>query len=55
MQTGQMNASDARIDRYWELTADMITAPGAPPEPTPGSAHDWLFAALDEQTAATAG
>ncbi|MER7723058.1 MerR family transcriptional regulator [Streptomyces sp. NPDC096323] len=51
---GQL-AADPRIDRYWELTADMITAPGGPPEPTPGSAHDWLFAALDAQTAATAG
>lgn len=48
---GQL-AGDPRIDRYWELTADVITAPGGPPEPTPGSAHDWLFAALDGQTAA---
>ncbi|MER5281102.1 MerR family transcriptional regulator [Streptomyces sp. NPDC002809] len=51
---GQL-AADPRIDRYWELTADVITAPGGPPEPTPGSAHDWLFAALDAQTAAAAG
>ncbi|WP_326656529.1 helix-turn-helix domain-containing protein [Streptomyces sp. NBC_00385] len=49
--TGQL-AADPRIDRYWELTADVITAPGGPPEPTPGTAHDWLFAALDAQTAA---
>lgn len=45
-------AADPRIDRYWELTADVITAPGCPPEPTPGTAHDWLFAALDAQSAA---
>ncbi|TXS39225.1 helix-turn-helix domain-containing protein [Streptomyces sp. OR43] len=49
--TGQL-AADPRIDRYWELTADVISAPGGPPEPTPGTAHDWLFAALDAQTAA---
>ncbi|MFI6962915.1 MerR family transcriptional regulator [Streptomyces sp. NPDC050255] len=49
--TGQL-AADPRIDRYWELTADVITAPGGQPEPTPGTAHDWLFAALDAQTAA---
>ncbi|MEU9954060.1 MerR family transcriptional regulator [Streptomyces sp. NPDC047939] len=49
--TGQL-AADPRIDRYWELTADVITAPGGPREPTPGTAHDWLFAALGAQTAA---
>nr|WSW65440.1 MerR family transcriptional regulator [Streptomyces sp. NBC_00995] len=49
--TGQL-AADPRIDRYWELAADVITAPGGPPEPTPGSSHDWLFTALDAQTAA---
>ncbi|WP_406456939.1 MerR family transcriptional regulator [Streptomyces sp. NBC_00876] len=47
-------ATDPRIDRYWELVAEVITPPGAAPEPTPGSAHDWLFAALDAQTAAEA-
>ncbi|MFE3371051.1 MerR family transcriptional regulator [Streptomyces sp. NPDC004041] len=46
-------ADDPRIDRYWELTAAVISAPGGPPEPTPGSAHDWLFAALEEQSRAT--
>ncbi|MEU1472785.1 MerR family transcriptional regulator [Streptomyces sp. NPDC005761] len=51
---GQL-AADPRIDRYWELTAEVITAPGRPPEPTPGTAHDWLFAALDAETAAAAG
>ncbi|MFF1926123.1 MerR family transcriptional regulator [Streptomyces sp. NPDC058221] len=47
---GQL-AADPRIDRYWELVAEVITAPGAPPEPTAGSSHDWLYAALDAQTA----
>ncbi|MFE7757506.1 MerR family transcriptional regulator [Streptomyces sp. NPDC057429] len=43
--------ADPRIDRYWELVAEVITPSGGPPEPTPGSAHDWLLAALDAQTA----
>ncbi|MET8223412.1 MerR family transcriptional regulator [Streptomyces sp. NPDC004082] len=47
-------AADPRIDRYWELVAEVITPPGGPTEPTPGSAHDWLLAALDAQTTATA-
>ncbi|MGW1297195.1 MerR family transcriptional regulator [Streptomyces sp. NPDC002533] len=48
-------ADDPRIDRYWELTAEVISAPGGPPEPTPGSAHDWLLAALEGQLEAAAG
>ncbi|MCL6289855.1 MerR family transcriptional regulator [Streptomyces sp. 43Y-GA-1] len=44
-------ATDPRIDRYWDLTAEVISAPGGRPEPTPGSAHDWLLAALEEATA----
>ncbi|MFD5632060.1 MerR family transcriptional regulator [Streptomyces sp. NPDC127072] len=48
---GQL-AADPRIDRYWELVAEVITPRGGPAEPTPGSAHDWLCAALDGQTAA---
>ncbi|MFF8798146.1 helix-turn-helix domain-containing protein [Streptomyces globisporus] len=44
-------AIDPRIDRYWELAAEVITPPGGRAEPTPGSAHDWLLAALDAQTA----
>ncbi|MEV5642686.1 MerR family transcriptional regulator [Streptomyces flaveolus] len=47
-------AADPRIDRYWELVAEVITRPGARPEPTPGAAHDWLFAALEAQAATTA-
>ncbi len=48
-------AADPRIDRYWDLTAEVISAPGGRPEPTPGSAHDWLLAALDTQSGTTAG
>ncbi|MFD4125368.1 MerR family transcriptional regulator [Streptomyces globisporus] len=48
-------ADDPRIDRYWELTAEVISAPGGPPEPTPGSAHDWLLAALEAQVEVAAG
>ncbi|MFB7498790.1 MerR family transcriptional regulator [Streptomyces sp. NPDC056161] len=44
-------AADPRIDRYWELTAVVLTPPGHRPEPTPGSAHDWLLAALTAQNA----
>ncbi|MFF9455611.1 helix-turn-helix domain-containing protein [Streptomyces flaveolus] len=47
-------AADPRIDRYWELVAEVVTPPGARPEPTPGAAHDWLFAALEAQAATTA-
>ncbi|MFF6995325.1 MerR family transcriptional regulator [Streptomyces sp. NPDC008313] len=50
---GQL-AGDPRIDRYWELVAEVVTPPGGRPEPTPGTAHDWLLAALTEQTAAAA-
>ncbi|MET7802578.1 hypothetical protein ABZS78_39595, partial [Streptomyces decoyicus] len=50
---GQL-AADPRIDKYWELVAEVITSPGGRTEPTPGSAHDWLLAALDAQTAAAA-
>ncbi|MFD6276054.1 MerR family transcriptional regulator [Streptomyces sp. NPDC060209] len=42
-------AADPRIDRYWELTAELVSRPVGPPEPTPGSAHDWLLAALNVQ------
>ncbi len=45
---GQL-AADPRIDRYWELTAEVISPPAGRPEPTPGSAHDWLLAALNTQ------
>ncbi|MGV9280062.1 MerR family transcriptional regulator [Streptomyces sp. NPDC003730] len=45
-------AADSRLDRYWELVAEVHTAPGERPEPTPGTAHDWLLAALAAQTGA---
>ncbi|MGW6720002.1 MerR family transcriptional regulator [Streptomyces sp. NPDC054995] len=48
-------AGDPRIDRYWGLTAEVISAPGGRPEPTPGSAHDWLLAALGTQVEVAAG
>ncbi|MDT0611183.1 helix-turn-helix domain-containing protein [Streptomyces lancefieldiae] len=46
---GQLSA-DPRLDGYWELVAEVITPPGGRPEPTPGSAHDWLLAALVAET-----
>ncbi|WP_399894312.1 MerR family transcriptional regulator [Streptomyces sp. BBFR51] len=49
---GQL-AVDPRLDGYWELVTEVITVPGGRPEPTPGSAHDWLLAALVGQTGAT--
>ncbi|MEV4919341.1 MerR family transcriptional regulator [Streptomyces tirandamycinicus] len=48
-------AADPRIDVYWQLTAALSTPPGAPPEPNPGSAHDWLCTALNAGTARPAG
>ncbi|BAG23744.1 MULTISPECIES: MerR family transcriptional regulator [Streptomyces] len=48
-------ADDPRIDRYWELTAEVISAPDDRPEPTPGSAHDWLLASLETQLGAMDG
>ncbi|MDU0301111.1 MerR family transcriptional regulator [Streptomyces sp. PAL114] len=46
---GQL-AGDPRLDRYWDLVAEVVTEPGRRPEPTPGTAHDWLLAALAPQT-----
>ncbi|GGX96303.1 MerR family transcriptional regulator [Streptomyces minutiscleroticus] len=50
---GQL-AADPRLDRYWELVAVLNTPPGGRPGPTPGSAHDWLLAALRAQIAEAA-
>ncbi|MCX4572664.1 MerR family transcriptional regulator [Streptomyces sp. NBC_01571] len=47
-------AAEPRLDRYWELTAVVLTPPGGRPEPTPGSADDWLCAALERDNAAAA-
>ncbi|MEV3932652.1 MerR family transcriptional regulator [Streptomyces sp. NPDC053728] len=45
-------AADPRIDRYWELTAELTCPPAGPPEPNAGSAHDWLLAALGAELSA---
>ncbi|WP_259294373.1 helix-turn-helix domain-containing protein [Streptomyces resistomycificus] len=47
-------ASGPRLDQYWELTAVVITPPGGRPEPTPGSADDWLRAALERDNVGAA-
>ncbi|MEU1333664.1 MerR family transcriptional regulator [Streptomyces sp. NPDC005865] len=39
-------AAETRVDRYWQLTAEIETPPPGPPEPTPGAADNWLRAAL---------
>ncbi|WP_425825360.1 MerR family transcriptional regulator [Streptomyces fractus] len=44
-------ASDPRLDRYWDLVTEVTTPDGGHPEPTPGTAHDWLLAALETQLA----
>ncbi|MEU9630783.1 MerR family transcriptional regulator [Streptomyces luteogriseus] len=47
-------SADPRLDRYWELTAVVLTPPGGSPQPTPGSADDWLRAALRRDNARAA-
>ncbi|MFF7768999.1 MerR family transcriptional regulator [Streptomyces massasporeus] len=47
-------SADPRLDRYWELTAVVLTPPGSRPQPTPGSADDWLRAALRRDNAGAA-
>lgn len=47
-------AAEPRLDLYWELTAVVLTPPGGRPEPTPGSADDWLRTALEQDNAAAA-
>ena len=44
--------ADPLVDRYWQLAGELTAAPSGPAEPTLGSAHDWLRAALDAQLAA---
>jgi hypothetical protein len=39
-------SAEARLNQYWELAAVVLTPPGRSPQPTPGSADDWLRAAL---------
>ncbi|MDQ0791769.1 MerR family transcriptional regulator [Streptomyces sp. B1I3] len=40
-------AADPRLDRYWELTAELVSRHGDRPAPNPGTSHDWLLAALN--------
>ncbi|MGC0415969.1 DNA-binding transcriptional MerR regulator [Embleya sp. AB8] len=40
-------ATEVRIDRYWQLAAELTD----PAQPTPGAAHDWLATALSTQVA----
>ncbi|MFK4149127.1 MerR family transcriptional regulator [Streptomyces sp. NPDC004065] len=47
-------AAGPRLDRYWELTAVVLTPPGGRPEPTPGAADDWLRTALERDNARAA-
>ncbi|MET7683672.1 MerR family transcriptional regulator [Streptomyces sp. NPDC005423] len=47
-------AAGPRLDRYWELTAVVLTPPGGRPEPTPGAADEWLRAALERDNATAA-
>ncbi|MFH9011671.1 MerR family transcriptional regulator [Streptomyces sp. NPDC017943] len=47
-------ATEPRLDRYWELTAVLRTPPSGLPEPTPGTADDWLRGALELDNAAAA-
>ncbi|MFE7901888.1 MerR family transcriptional regulator [Streptomyces sp. NPDC057424] len=44
-------AAEPRLDQYWQLAAIVLTPPGARPQPTPGSADDWLRAALRQDNA----
>ncbi|MEU8530162.1 MULTISPECIES: MerR family transcriptional regulator [Streptomyces] len=43
-------ASDPRIDRYWQLAAEVF----GPDHTTAGAAHDWLLGALDAQVTGSA-
>lgn len=47
---GRMLATEPRIDRYWQLTAELT----GPSQPTPGACHDWLHTALDDRSARSA-
>ncbi|MEU0213866.1 MerR family transcriptional regulator [Streptomyces sp. NPDC006265] len=44
-------SADPRLDRYWELTGIVLTPPDSSPQPTPGSADDWLRRALQRDNA----
>ncbi|MEU6682977.1 MerR family transcriptional regulator [Streptomyces sp. NPDC046832] len=47
-------SAEARLNQYWELAAVVLTPPGSSPQPTPGSADDWLRAALQLDNARAA-
>ncbi|MFI8895714.1 MerR family transcriptional regulator [Streptomyces paradoxus] len=47
-------SAEARLNQYWELAAIVLTPPGGRPQPTPGSADDWLRAALHQDNARAA-
>ncbi|MET7455536.1 MerR family transcriptional regulator [Streptomyces sp. NPDC005574] len=47
-------AAEPRLNRYWELTAVVRTPEGGRPEPTAGSADDWLRTALERDNATAA-
>ncbi|MEU0171365.1 MerR family transcriptional regulator [Streptomyces iakyrus] len=47
-------SAEARLNQYWELAAVVLTRPGSSPHPTPGSADDWLRAALRLDNASAA-
>ncbi|WAL97948.1 MerR family transcriptional regulator [Streptomyces sp. Je 1-369] len=42
----RMLAAEPRVDRYWQLAAEVVTPPAEPAQPTPGAADNWLRAAL---------
>ncbi|MGW8885783.1 helix-turn-helix domain-containing protein [Streptomyces sp. NPDC055749] len=44
-------AEDPRIDRYWQLVAEVA----GPSQPTAGAAHDWLLDALGTQAGRAGG
>lgn len=48
-------ATDPRLDEYWHLTAVVLTPPGSSSVPTPGSADNWLRAALCQETGTAPG
>lgn len=47
-------SAEARLNEYWELASVVLTRPGSSPQPTPGSADDWLRAALQLDNAGAA-
>ena len=49
-QLGAVLVADPRIDHYWQLVAELAGRA----HPTPGVAHDWLLAALEDDIANSA-